>query len=172
MENTCFRDPVWLQYNVLTNDSVLGYFSFSQFYDRKCNNEVLKMQTAYSTLSDIDGYLKRMVGTQYHVHRAEEPHFFVIKRCERFSPDKITVHEYFYILHGTVYQAPTEKEVSRTRYTNIMFLLMGTLDNLPFREAAKQEAQEGAEVLEKKKGASASRIAGLFSSYYTDYLKE
>lgn len=151
MENTCFRDPAWLQYNPLTAQTVLSYFAFSQFYDRNCNNEVLKMQAAYSALASIDGLLKKMTGVQYAVHEAQEPHLFVIKKCERHAPDRESVLEYYYVIHGTVYQAPTEKEVARTRYTNIMFSLMSTLDNLPFIKT-KKRASRGSRASRGRRG--------------------
>lgn len=168
MENTCFRDSIWLQQNLLTAETVLEYFSYSQFYDKNCNNEVLKMQTMYSTLAGIDGFLKKMCGIQYEVHYAEEPVLFVIKKYERLSPEKILVLDYYYVMHGTVYQAPTHSEVSRTRYTNILFSMLGSLQNLPFQKPS-QNIPAPVRV-DKKRNLSSSRIAGLFNSYYTEYL--
>lgn len=169
MENTCFRDPVWLQHNPLTLENVLAYFAFSQFYDRNSNNEVLRMQTISNPGVDAESFLKKMVGVQYHVHRADEPFLFVIKKCERVSPEKLLVLDYFYLIHGTIYQAPTEKEVSRTRYTNLLFSMMGTLDDLPFRAPAPAAKVPN---IDKKKTVSSSRLVGLLNMYYTDYLNE
>ncbi|KAH9386048.1 mediator of RNA polymerase II transcription subunit 6 [Nematocida major] len=170
MENTCFRDPIWLQQNMLTAETVLEYFSCSQFYDKNCNNEVLKMQTMHGPLSGADAFLKKMCGIQYAVHSSEDPALFVIKKYERTSPDNITVQDYFYVMHGTIYQAPTEREVSRTRYTNIIFSMMGSLDGLPFQKPTQSFVESHR--IEKKKSTSATRKAGLFNSYYTDYLRK
>ncbi|KAI5191234.1 mediator of RNA polymerase II transcription subunit 6 [Nematocida minor] len=173
MENTCFRDPIWLQHNLLTSDSILEYFSFSQFYDKNCNNEVLKMQTMHSTLSGIDGFLKKMCGIQYSLHYAEEPSLFIIKKYERLSPEKVLMLDYFYIMHGTVYQAPTESEVSRTRYTNVLFSMFDSLKDLPFQKPVQSATSASVySRIEKKKSISTSRIAGLFNSYYMDYLRQ
>lgn len=168
MENTCFRDSVWLQQNMLTAETVLEYFSFSQFYDRNCNNEVLKMQTMYSTLSGIEGLLKKMCGIQYAVHYVEEPVLFVIKKYERISLEKTLVLDYYYVMHGTVYQAPTQSEVSRTRYTNILFSMFDSLESLPFQKPVQSTSTPA--IIEKKKHLSSSRITGLFNTYYTEYL--
>ncbi|KAI5188413.1 mediator of RNA polymerase II transcription subunit 6 [Nematocida sp. AWRm77] len=167
MENTCFRDPVWLQHNSLTQSNVLVYFSFSQFYDRNSNNEVLRMQTINNPNIDADSFLTKMTGVQYCVHHEEAPFLFVIKKCERLSPEKLLVLDYFYVMHGTIYQAPTEKEVSRTRYTNMVFSMMSTLNDLPFKPV--QQVQK-VQSVEKKKSVSSSRLAGLVNLYYTDYL--
>lgn len=49
LEHVCFRDVSWLQINGgLRAEMVLEYFSLSQFYDRTCNNEVLKMQARFT----------------------------------------------------------------------------------------------------------------------------
>ncbi|KAI5186421.1 mediator of RNA polymerase II transcription subunit 6 [Nematocida homosporus] len=167
MENTCFRDPAWLQYNPLTSDTVLEYFSFSQFYDRNCNNEVLKMQTQHSTLATTGAFLEKMSGVQYVVHRAEEPYLFIIKKCYRHTPEKTVTLDYYYVMNGTVYQAPTEKEVSRTRQTNILFSMMETLNDLPFQKPAPATVTSGS--IDKKKVVTSSRLATLFSQYYTAY---
>lgn len=47
LSQVCFRDVSWLQAFELTNASVMEYFSYSQFYERTSNNEVLKMQARY-----------------------------------------------------------------------------------------------------------------------------
>jgi mediator of RNA polymerase II transcription subunit 6 len=50
LAHVCFRDVSWLQANggALGRDNALEYFAQSQFYDRTCNNEVLKMQARFT----------------------------------------------------------------------------------------------------------------------------
>lgn len=48
LAHVCFKDVAWLQHFPLTDDSVLDYFAMSQFYERTCNNEVLKMQARFT----------------------------------------------------------------------------------------------------------------------------
>ncbi|KAI5171942.1 mediator of RNA polymerase II transcription subunit 6 [Nematocida sp. LUAm3] len=169
MENTCFRDPIWLMHNPLTSESVLEYFSFSQFYDRNCNNEVLKMQTKHSMLLGSEEFLKRMCGIQYSLHYAEEPYLFILKKRERFSPEKLITLEYYCIIHGTVYQTPTEREVLKTRNTNILFSMMNSLDSLPFFPPSTTTRSISS--IETKKKIPSSRVLGMFNAYYTDFLK-
>ncbi|EHY65855.1 mediator of RNA polymerase II transcription subunit 6 [Nematocida ausubeli] len=165
MENTCFRDSLWLQENILTKDTVTEYFSYSQFYDKNCNNEVLKMQNIHQSAQDLETFLSKMCGVQYTITYALEPALFIIKKCERLSPEKVRVIDYFYVMNGTVYQAPTEKEVFSTRYTNILFSMFSSLENMPFLVRAPSAQTE------KRKGVSIGRMSGLFNAYAADYME-
>ncbi|CAG8589744.1 5238_t:CDS:2 [Funneliformis mosseae] len=50
-----FRDPEWLltHHEGLTLENVLEYFAESPFWDPQSNNEILKMQTKFSTLNSL-----------------------------------------------------------------------------------------------------------------------
>lgn len=97
----CFRDPVWLEHNPLNAQTALEYFSHSGFYDRNCNNETIKMQQA-----SMD-QLKNMRGTEYELLHANEMYgVFAIRRNERESPSVAPPRAAYYIVGGTVFQAP------------------------------------------------------------------
>lgn len=166
MENTCFRDPIWLQQNILNDESVLEYFSCSQFYDKNCNNEILKMQMI-TIPTEVQKYLKKMCGIQYVLEYSNE-FLFVIKKYKRISPEKLQVLNFYYIMHGTVYQAPTEQEVSKTRYTNILFSMLDSLKDIPFLKTQNNTVLYS----DKKKSRSVSRVTGLFNTYYTDFIRK
>ncbi|XP_009981662.1 PREDICTED: uncharacterized protein LOC104376736, partial [Tauraco erythrolophus] len=73
-------DSSWIP--ILNNGSVLDYFSerSNPFYDRTCNNEVVKMQRM--TLD----HLNQMVGVEYILLHAQEPILFIIRKQQRQSP--------------------------------------------------------------------------------------
>ena len=79
-EDNCqvrFEDRAWLLANPpLRIDTVLEYFSRSQFYDKNCNNENLRMQCLDSSL------LKKMQGIEYTVlpEQCEPPRLFVVRK--------------------------------------------------------------------------------------------
>ena len=56
-----------------------------------------------------------MTGTEYAVVRALPPKLFVIAKQERRSPQAATVSDYYYILDGSVFMAPTLHAALRMR---------------------------------------------------------
>lgn len=169
IENTCFRDPAWLQSFPLTRESVLDYFALSQFYDRNCNNEVLKMQTQHSELRDLEGLLRKMSGVQYAVHHAEEPHLFVIRKCRRLSEAEAVALDFYYVIHGSVYQAPTERDLVGTRVTNTLFALTQALGYQQAHRARSTPPPTAAQSMAEARAVPFSRMMGLVNSYHTDY---
>lgn len=105
-----FRDVTWLQHYKLDKDSVFTYLGLSQFYDRTCNNEVLRMQTRFTadaTKFDLSEKLLGMVGTEYALISAHAPEFFLIHKRHRSSPSSTSLLAVIYILNGTIYMAPS-----------------------------------------------------------------
>ena len=48
-----------------------------------------------------------MTGVEYALHLAQEPHLFVFRKQLRRSAAEVVPVSTFYVLDGTVYQAPT-----------------------------------------------------------------
>uniref|UniRef100_A0A8D0CQ25 Mediator of RNA polymerase II transcription subunit 6 n=1 Tax=Sander lucioperca TaxID=283035 RepID=A0A8D0CQ25_SANLU len=73
-------DSGWVP--ILNPGNVLDYFSerSNPFYDRTCNNEVVKMQRL--TLE----HLNQMVGVEYILLHAQEPILYIIRKQQRQSP--------------------------------------------------------------------------------------
>lgn len=102
--NASFRDTVWLQSFPLTAQTVLHYFALSPFYDRSCNNERLKMQRLGLE------QLKNMRGVEYELlpNLAQQlpQQLFLIRKQRRSSRNQVEPLAVYYVLDGTVYQAP------------------------------------------------------------------
>lgn len=47
-----------------------------------------------------------MTGNEYALTEVMEPHLFVIRKQKRDSPEKVTPMFTYYILDGSIYQAP------------------------------------------------------------------
>uniref|UniRef100_M4C4K5 Mediator of RNA polymerase II transcription subunit 6 n=1 Tax=Hyaloperonospora arabidopsidis (strain Emoy2) TaxID=559515 RepID=M4C4K5_HYAAE len=102
--NASFRDTVWLQSFPLNPQTVLHYFALSPFYDRSCNNERLKMQRL-----GLD-QLKNLRGIEYELlpNAAKQlpQQLYVIRKQRRSSRTQVEPLAVYYVLDGTVYQAP------------------------------------------------------------------
>lgn len=103
MTGICFRDPLWLGTYPLDRALVFDYFALSPFYDFTCNNEELRRQSIHPL--DLS-HLSKMTGPEYMLSEAMEPHLFVIRKQKRDGPEKVTPMLTYYILDGSIYQAP------------------------------------------------------------------
>ena len=104
-----FRDVTWLQQFQLTSESVFIYLGLSQFYDRTCNNEVLRMQTRFTAEANADHSQKllSMVGTEYALITAKAPEYFLLHKRQRSSPSSTALLAVIFVLNGTIYLAPS-----------------------------------------------------------------
>uniref|UniRef100_A0A8C5JXM0 Mediator of RNA polymerase II transcription subunit 6 n=1 Tax=Jaculus jaculus TaxID=51337 RepID=A0A8C5JXM0_JACJA len=91
-------DSSWIP--ILNSGSVLDYFSerSNPFYDRTCNNEVVKMQRL--TLE----HLNQMVAIEY-----------ILLHQQRQSPAQVIPLADYYIIAGVIYQAPDLGSVINSR---------------------------------------------------------
>ncbi|KAI5674842.1 hypothetical protein M9H77_05792 [Catharanthus roseus] len=103
MTSICFRDQLWLNTYPLDRNLVFDYFALSPFYDWTCNNEQLRMRSIHPL---DNSHLSKMIGTEYTLSEVMEPHLFVIRKQKRDGPEKVTPMLTYYILDGSIYQAP------------------------------------------------------------------
>ena len=80
---------------MLNQTNVMDYFSerSNPFYDRTCNNEILKMQK----LGVADVQLQNMVGAEYILLHVQEPILYVIRKNIRHSPTQVTVNSFKFL---------------------------------------------------------------------------
>lgn len=76
--HTCWRDPSWV--SMLNPSNIMDYFSQSPFYDRTCNNEVIKMQRLKPN------QLQNMTGIEYILIHVQENILYIIRKFHRYSP--------------------------------------------------------------------------------------
>jgi len=79
------------------------------FYDRTCNNEILRMQRV-----SMD-QLQNMQGVEFVLLHVQEPILYVIRKQQRHSPTRVTPLADYYITNGIVYQAPDLGSVLNSR---------------------------------------------------------
>lgn len=103
MTGICFRDQLWLNTFPLDRNLVFDYFALSPFYDWTCNNEQLRSRSIHPLDSS---HLSKMTGNEYTLSEVMEPHLFVIRKVKRDGPEKTMTMLTYYILDGSIYQAP------------------------------------------------------------------
>ncbi|KMZ70204.1 hypothetical protein ZOSMA_1G01770 [Zostera marina] len=105
MTRICFRDQLWLNSYPLNCILVFDYFALSPFYDVTCNNELLRSRSQSIHPFDIS-HLSKMTGNEYVLTRIKEPNLFVLRKQMRYGPDRVIPQLMYYILDGSIFQAP------------------------------------------------------------------
>ncbi|EDV23698.1 uncharacterized protein TRIADDRAFT_16220, partial [Trichoplax adhaerens] len=110
-----WQDSNWIPN--LTPDNVLDYFSqrSNPFYDRTCNNEVIKMQRLEASR------LKSLTGIEYDLIHVQDPILYIIRKQHRHSPTEVTPLAEYYVLAGVVYQAPDLASVLNSRLLSALY---------------------------------------------------
>lgn len=136
------ENPLWISWHdtawiaVLNPSNVMDYFmeKSNPFYDRTCNNEIVKMQRqsfeqlkyefsiAFRLLSK-NTWVKiqclpsssNMIGVEYILLHVQDPILYVIRKQHRHSPTEATPMADYYIIAGTIYQAPDLANVFNSR---------------------------------------------------------
>ncbi|XP_047536736.1 mediator of RNA polymerase II transcription subunit 6 [Vanessa atalanta] len=104
-----WHDSSWIP--SLNPSNIMDYFSerSNPFFDRTCNNEVVKMQRL-----SMD-QLQNMTGLEYILLHVQEPILYVIRKQHRHSPVQTIPLADYYIIAGIVYQAPDLASVLNSR---------------------------------------------------------
>lgn len=104
-----WHDSAWIP--SLNPSNIMDYFSerSNPFFDRTCNNEVVKMQRL-----SMD-QLQNMTGLEYILLHVQEPILYVIRKQHRHSPLQTIPLADYYIIAGIVYQAPDLASVLNSR---------------------------------------------------------
>lgn len=145
-EFVCFYDQSFLAQNQLTAANIIDYFSTSQFYDRECLNEILKMQSQFANI-DIKHRLTTTPGF-YYILEHEADGLFVIAKNE-YENQRTTRLKLYYCIHGHIYCAPTTKALSESRLIDSLWYLNEALDR--YEEQKRFDWLEGFRYREEKK---------------------
>uniref|UniRef100_A0A182TRH4 Mediator of RNA polymerase II transcription subunit 6 n=1 Tax=Anopheles melas TaxID=34690 RepID=A0A182TRH4_9DIPT len=124
------ENPLWISWHdsnwipVLNPGNVMDYFSekSNPFYDRTCNNEIVRMQRQSLEL------LNNMTGVEYIPLHVQDPILYVIRKQHRHSPTEATPMADYYIIAGTVYQAPDLASVFNSRILSTVHHLQTAFD--------------------------------------------
>ncbi|XP_055627409.1 mediator of RNA polymerase II transcription subunit 6 [Toxorhynchites rutilus septentrionalis] len=124
------ENPLWISWHdsnwipILNPTNVMDYFSekSNPFYDRTCNNEIVRMQRQNLDL------LNNMTGVEYILLHVQDPILYVIRKQHRHSPSEATPLADYYIIAGTVYQAPDLGSVFNSRILSAVHHLQSAFE--------------------------------------------
>ncbi|XP_071834464.1 mediator of RNA polymerase II transcription subunit 6-like isoform X1 [Apostichopus japonicus] len=119
-----WSDSAWIPH--LNQGNVMDYFSerSNPFYDRSCNNEVVKMQRRSPE------HLKSMTGVEYELIHAQQPILFVIRKQRRHSPEQVTPLTFYYIIAGVIYQAPDLASIINSRLLTSVYNIQSAFEEV------------------------------------------
>ncbi|KAL6256411.1 mediator of RNA polymerase II transcription subunit 6 [Pogonomyrmex barbatus] len=108
----------------LNPSNIMDYFSerSNPFYDRTCNNEIIKMQQSNPEL------LTNLTGLEYILLHVQEPILYVIRKQHRHSATVVSPIADYYIIAGVVYQAPDLGSVVSSRLLSTVHHLQSAFD--------------------------------------------
>lgn len=124
------QDNLWISWHdsnwipILNPANVMEYFSekSNPFYDRTCNNEIVRMQRQTLDL------LNNMTGVEYILLHVQDPILYVIRKQHRHTPTDATPLADYYIIAGTVYQAPDLASVFNSRMLSTVHHLQSAFE--------------------------------------------
>jgi len=117
-----WHNSAWIP--MLNPANIMEYFCdrSNPFYDRTCNNEIIKMQRMNPE------QLSNMNGTEYSLLHVQEPILYVIRKQLRHSSSQTTPITDYYIIAGIVYQAPDICTVVNSRLLSAVNHLQSAFD--------------------------------------------
>lgn len=130
LDEVQWKHPEWIQEHGLRTDNVLEYFSFSPFYDRTSNNQVLKMQSQYNDIhtgNDLYAKLQNMKGLEFVVAIAHEPILWIIRKQERLSSEVTRPISTYFVVGENIYMAPAIHSIIQNRVLSIALSLNQSL---------------------------------------------
>ncbi|EST06447.1 Mediator complex, subunit Med6 [Kalmanozyma brasiliensis GHG001] len=116
----------------LTEHNIMSYFATSPFFDRRSNNEQIRMQNIANGLAtglsarQEEEELRRFTGLEFVLVHAKGGCFVVQKRW-RTGPGEVTPLASYYVVNESIYQAPDLYSVLATRLQSTVFGLKSSL---------------------------------------------
>ncbi|KAM0684369.1 Mediator of RNA polymerase II transcription subunit 6 [Mitosporidium daphniae] len=152
LKRAYFYDLGFLEFYGLFPTNIMEYFSLSPFYDRSCNNEILRMQgllvdevpvksgdeypMSMKMLLDLEGI--HYIATDYSqdTDHPENGNFsfpkFIVKKMLRQNKETspVTIGSWYSLGDGIIYQSPDLGAIFNCRLSASTFYLSNSLENI------------------------------------------
>ncbi|KAJ3005356.1 hypothetical protein HKX48_000729 [Thoreauomyces humboldtii] len=118
LTHVSWKDTAFIQMYGLNEHTIMDYFSLSQFYDKSSLNEQISMQTRHQADTTLRLDKRQMTGLDYELGFAKvmPPSLFIVTKSMRRRTHVDLVAAY-YIIEGTIYQAPDLHSLVSNRLT-------------------------------------------------------
>ncbi|KAJ3107477.1 Mediator of RNA polymerase II transcription subunit 6 [Phlyctochytrium planicorne] len=142
----------------------MQYFaSAPQFYDKTSINERIAMQTRFNELQASMLDYSTMTGVEYTLsHFSYNPSLFIIKKQYRHSSTKVELMGMYYIIEGTIYQAPDMATVLSNRLLTSLYLVKSAFsdfrDQNQFHPTFGHQLREERDAVQAKKNEEESEV--------------
>ncbi|KAJ3172271.1 Mediator of RNA polymerase II transcription subunit 6 [Geranomyces variabilis] len=138
-----WKDTAFIQQHGLNEHSIMPYFALSQFYDRSSLNEQIAMQARFNQLEAATLDKRQMTGIDYELAFASlaPPSLFIITKSMRRSPTHTDLLGAYYIIEGTIYQAPDCNALVSNRVLNSLHFVQKAFADL--QNAARYQPAVG-----------------------------
>ncbi|KAI8819841.1 MED6 mediator sub complex component-domain-containing protein [Fimicolochytrium jonesii] len=117
-----WKDTAFIQTYGLNKDNVMAYFSLSPFFDKSSIKEQISMQTRFNQLDAGQSTQpeRTITGLDYELLDANDtlPTLFTIVKGDRKSPTRVNRLAVYYVIDGTIYQAPDLYSLLSNRVLN------------------------------------------------------
>ncbi|TGZ81113.1 hypothetical protein EX30DRAFT_348983 [Ascodesmis nigricans] len=139
LDETLYRDPLFLQHWPLQSQNIMQYFHSSPFFDATSNNGMLigqltnnaAMAAQITSQEAFDAKLREMKGEEFVcVGGSEETGVWIVRKQRRWGKgegDVVRLGTYYVAGTGNVYQAPSVGDVVSNRLLNISSKLRKSL---------------------------------------------
>ncbi|TIA72247.1 hypothetical protein E3P91_02093 [Wallemia ichthyophaga] len=129
-----WRAPEFLQFygNTLNDVLIMDYFSLSPFYDKKSNNQLIKMQNIANLAQpmNLQHQLVHFVGVEFVLADSKPPDLFIIKKQYRYSPSSVRVLGVYYCLNNNIYAAPDGYSTLGIKFHSAIFALQSSMKSI------------------------------------------
>ena len=111
---------------------IMDYFSLSPFYDKKSNNQLIKMQNIANITQPINlqEQLVHFTGIEFVLAHSQAPDLFIINKQYRHSPTSTKVLNVYYCLNNNIYAAPDGYNTLGMKFHSAIFALQSSMKSL------------------------------------------
>ncbi|TPX42342.1 hypothetical protein SeMB42_g01675 [Synchytrium endobioticum] len=120
-----------VHHRCLTRDNVLEYFKQSDFYSSESINEILFMQTRWSTVQSDQLDAKKLLGFYYDIlDYVDDPPLWTIGKWIRTDENKTDLVAVYYITDNVIYQAPDLHTLIANRVSSTLSMITEAFQNV------------------------------------------